>query len=195
MLKVIDRMSWQRDYDRGLKAFQRGEFPDAVKHWSSALKKAEELGEVNRLTKTLNELGTAHHLLEEYEVAERLHERGLAIREERLGPDHYDVAQSLSNLGLVYSAQKRNTDAEVAYKRALMVLEKTIGSEHPEFAFTLVNLALLYQTQEKYVAAEECCGRAVAILENQLGPGHPQTVQVVSLRADLLQNLPRSEEE
>jgi tetratricopeptide (TPR) repeat protein len=49
---------------------------------------------------------------------EGLYKRSLAIREEKLGRDHPDVAQTLSNLGILYRNQGKYAEAEAHYKRA-----------------------------------------------------------------------------
>jgi tetratricopeptide (TPR) repeat protein len=53
-----------------------------------------------------------------YADAEGLYKRSLAIREEKLGRDHPDVAQTLSNLGILYRNQGKYAEAEAHYKRA-----------------------------------------------------------------------------
>jgi tetratricopeptide (TPR) repeat protein len=57
-------------------------------------------------------------LADQYADAEGLYKRSLAIREEKLGRDHPDVAQTLSNLGILYRNQGKYAEAEAHYKRA-----------------------------------------------------------------------------
>jgi tetratricopeptide (TPR) repeat protein len=77
----------------------------------------------------------------------------MAIREQTLGPDHPDVAQSLNNLALLYNNEGRYADAEPLYKRSLAIYEKALGPEHPDVALSLNNLALLYDNQGRYAEA------------------------------------------
>jgi tetratricopeptide (TPR) repeat protein len=56
-----------------------------------------------------------------YAEAEPLYQRSLAIREQALGAEHPDVAQSLNNLAELYRAQGRYAEAEPLYARSLAI--------------------------------------------------------------------------
>ena len=47
----------------------------------------------------------------------------LAMREQLLGPDHPEVANSVNNFAALYDSQGRYDDAEPLYKRALAIRE------------------------------------------------------------------------
>ena len=57
-------------------------------------------------------LGLVYWKQAKYDEAEALFKRALAIRENALGADHPDVAQTLNNLALVYQAQGKYSEAE-----------------------------------------------------------------------------------
>ena len=63
--------------------------------------------------------------------AEPLYRRALAIREEKLGDDHPDVAQSLNNLALLLKTQGKLAEAEPLSRRALDIFEQKLGAGHP----------------------------------------------------------------
>ena len=121
----------------------------------------------------------------QYEQAEPLLKRALAISEQQLGPDHPNMASSLNNLAALYQDQGKYELAEPLYLRALSIYEQQLGPEHPWTATSLNTLATLYRTQGKYKQAEALYLRALAIREQQLGPDHPNTAQSVSWLAAL----------
>src|SRR3990170_1626367 len=162
--RKINFIRWESNYQAGMKAFQRNEHAEAARYWSAALKIAEKLRGVHRLTKTLNELGTVYQVQERYDDAEHVHKLALEIREKFLGPDHYEVAQSLSNLGLVYTAQGKHRDAELAYKRAIAILENALGTGNPQLAGVLASYADLLREMGRQDEAEEMAVRSNAII-------------------------------
>ena len=120
---------------------------------------------------------TAYYLDDraQYEEAEPLLKRALAIREQGFGLEHLATAQSLNNLAMLYKSQGRYREAEPLLKRALAIREQQLGAEHPDTATSLNNLAMLYQSQGRYREAEPLIKRALAIREQQLGAEHPGT--------------------
>jgi Tfp pilus assembly protein PilF len=75
------------------------------------------------------------------DTARRLHERALAIREARLGPDHPDTAQSLNNLAVVLYNQGDLDGARPLHERALAIYETRLGTDHPDTVRSRQNLA------------------------------------------------------
>ena len=55
----------------------------------------------------------------EYDQAETLYQRSLALLETKLGKDHLDVATCLHNLGVLYQDQAEYGKAEVFIQRTL----------------------------------------------------------------------------
>ena len=68
----------------------------------------------------------------QFEEAESLYQRALAIDEKVYGQDHLEVATDLSSLANHYRDQGRYEEAEPLYQRALAIREKTLGPEHPD---------------------------------------------------------------
>jgi Flp pilus assembly protein TadD len=118
----------------------------------------------------------------DYQLAEPLCQRSLAILEATLGKDHPHVGTSLNNLAELYRLQGRYAEAEPLQLRDLAISEAALGKGHPNVATSLNNLALLYKIQGKYVEAEPLYQRSLAILEDALGKDH-------SLIAGSLNNL------
>jgi tetratricopeptide (TPR) repeat protein/transcriptional regulator with XRE-family HTH domain len=97
--------------------------------------------------------------------AEPLYQRALRIREQRLGPDHVEVANALSDLAYLFLERGQQAEAEPLYLRAVHISEQTLGADHVLVARMLNNLALLYRDQGRYPEAEARYQRAVRIVE------------------------------
>ncbi len=124
----------------------------------------------------LNQL--AYYLRERarYPESETFYNRALMIREQVLGLDHLDTAQSYYNLGRLYFDQGKHDQAAEHYRRSLEVRERVLGPGHPDVARCLNSLALLYwQWGERDNEAEWLYQRALPIFEAMLGAEHPQT--------------------
>jgi tetratricopeptide (TPR) repeat protein len=121
----------------------------------------------------------------EYDLAEPLYKRSLAIREAALGPDHPSVGTSLNNLAGLYRAQGKYDLAEPLYQRALAIREAALGPDHPDVGTALNNLAGHYTDQGKYDLAEPLTKRTLAILEAALGPDHPSVATALNNLAAL----------
>lgn len=115
----------------------------------------------------------------EYRASEQLHSRALAIRENMLGPDHPDAANSLTNLGIALGEQGRHAEAVTLFERALEIRERSFGPDDPRVAQALINLAHSYDEQGQFSETEALDKRALAIWENALGPDHPHTAFAV----------------
>ncbi|HET9920290.1 MAG TPA: TIR domain-containing protein [Ktedonobacteraceae bacterium] len=90
-------------------------------------------------------------------------ERACNFREETLGSQHSDVAQSLSVLAYVYQAQGKYVEAESCYQRALAIYEDASASESPYLAGTLKNYADLLIKMKRSGEAAKLSERASEI--------------------------------
>ncbi|EFH82614.1 FxSxx-COOH system tetratricopeptide repeat protein [Ktedonobacter racemifer] len=118
---------------------------------------------------------TAQYLRErgQYGEAKPYYQRALHIREQILGPDHYETASVLHNLAVLYWKMGKYAEAEPLLQRALLIRGKTLDMDHPDVATTLNYLALLYWKMGKYAEAEPLLQRALHIWEQALNPDHP----------------------
>jgi tetratricopeptide (TPR) repeat protein len=136
----------------------------------------------------LNELASYRTwALAAYAQARPLFERGLAIRERVLGPEHVETAGSLNDLGILLCNQGHLGEARAMAERALAIREKSLGPEHPLTATSLNNLAVVLQLQGDLNAARPLRERALAIFEKVLGPEHFRTANNLNNLAGLLQ--------
>ncbi len=89
----------------------------------------------------------------QYEQAEPLYQRALAIWEKQVGPEHPNTAANLNNLALLYQAQGKYEQAEPLYQRALAIVEKQLGPQHSTTATIRENYnALLRNMRRKGVS-------------------------------------------
>ena len=99
----------------------------------------------------------------QYEKAEALYQRALAIREQVLGSTHPHTGNILNNLALLYQKQEKYSEAEHLHLRVLAIYEQQPEDAHLKMGQTLNNLAVLYQKQKRYSEAERLHQRALAI--------------------------------
>jgi CHAT domain-containing protein/Tfp pilus assembly protein PilF len=125
----------------------------------------------------LNNLAELYKNAGDYEKAEPLYQRSLAIRERVFGPDHPDVAQSLNNLAGLYDNSGDYKKAEPLYQRSLAIQEKVYGPDHPDVAAVLGNLAGLCENLGEYAKAKQLYQRSLAIREKAYGPDHLHVAQ------------------
>ncbi|HEY5504960.1 MAG TPA: tetratricopeptide repeat protein, partial [Sedimentisphaerales bacterium] len=121
----------------------------------------------------LNDMAVVYYENADYQEAEPMYKRALAIDEASLGKDHPNVATDLNNLAALYKATNRFSKAEPLMKRALAIDEVSFGKDHPNVARDLNNLAQLYQATNRLAEAEPLMKRALAIDEAGFGKDHP----------------------
>jgi CHAT domain-containing protein/Tfp pilus assembly protein PilF len=145
------------------------------------LSHSQTLEEANTLESKVLELYTAG----KYEEAIPFAQHSLVIRENILGLNHDQVAESLNDLAALYKKIGRSADAEQLYKRAVAIEEKVLNPDDPRHAKTLHNLALLYEDQGRYADAERLYSRSLAIYEKAFGSDHPDVAAQLNDLADV----------
>ncbi len=140
----------------------------------------------------------------QYQEAETLQARVVAILERTLGADHAQTLTGRSNLANVLFLQGKVADAETLHRRVLASREKVLGPAHPDTATSLNNLANTLQQQDKDTQmlpsaqraarspgaiaseVESLYRRAITIQESALGPGHPALANTLANLGTLL---------
>ncbi len=140
--------------------------------YQQALQVWEQQGDQIGRARSLNHLAELAFWQDKPVQAEALYNQALVIREQQLGAEHRDVAESSHGLAGLYRMQGKYTEAEAHYTRALGIWEQQFGADHPMTAETIHGLAVLYKQQGKYAQSEPLYLRALAIREQQLGPEH-----------------------
>jgi tetratricopeptide (TPR) repeat protein len=67
-------------------------------------------------------------------------QRALTIREQVLGTEHPDVAETLRHLGELCEKQSQPEQARAFYQRALVIYEQALGAQHPKATDTRTRL-------------------------------------------------------
>jgi eukaryotic-like serine/threonine-protein kinase len=145
------------------------------------------LGETEglRIAGHLDKLAIVHAARGDYDEAEALHERALALKIATLGEDHPDVASSLNNLAAVHQSTAAWAKAKPLHERALAIREQTLGPDHPDVAMSLANLGVVADATGDYAAARRLHERALAIRERALGPEHPEVAATLNNLANV----------
>ena len=99
------------------------------------------------------ELGTHLKMIGVYVEAQFYTEQALTIRQQSLGLDHPDVAQSLNDLGMLYGVQGHYEQAEPLCQQALAIQKKALGPDHPDIVKTLWSYAALLRKTKQYEEA------------------------------------------
>jgi tetratricopeptide (TPR) repeat protein len=118
---------WRSHKSAGKKAFQAGDYAEAEKHFSAALKHIDALGSGNtRAAATLNNLALVYKKQGKYGKAEICLRRALRIYESVM-PKHVHVASVLTNLAGLYHTQGKRADAAPLIKRAKAIIDAGVG--------------------------------------------------------------------
>ena len=117
-------------------------------------------------------IGAVYRNLGLYNESEPLVRKALEIRENQLGPEDLQVAQSLMGLALLFEKQGKYPEAEEFSQRSIEIQEKSLKSDHPDIAKSLHLLGRIYYRQIKFDATTKLYKRALEIREKALGPNH-----------------------
>eukprot|EP00891_Asterochloris_glomerata_P006867 jgi/Astpho2/6867/Aster-06539 len=81
---------------------------------------------------SLNNLAVLLKTMGNFDEAEQLYHRSIAIKERALGQNHPQVALSLNNLAALLRRMGKNEEAEELYRRSLSIREQALGPDHPQ---------------------------------------------------------------
>lgn len=123
--------------------------------------------ELARALDTLARLEYEQGLLESAESHER---ESLAIREERLGKGHLEVAESLEQLGRIVKVLGTRGDlAMTCYQRAFDIRVAVLGPTHPDVARLWVRMANIHRLYARYSEAIPLFQQAIAVRRRAFG--------------------------
>ncbi|WP_271251580.1 tetratricopeptide repeat protein [Pseudanabaena sp. Chao 1811] len=162
-------------------------YQDGIITAKEAVKIATTKGSSLTLSDYLHSLARLYRLQGMYVEAEQIFLRAIAIKEDRLGKNHIDVANSVNSLAVVYQSQGKYSEAEPLHLRSLEIRERQLGKENPHVANSINGLAQLYRAQGKYSEAEPLYLRSLEIRERQLGSTHPDVANSLNNLAELYQ--------
>ncbi|MEM9460017.1 MAG: serine/threonine-protein kinase [Myxococcota bacterium] len=144
---------------------------DEARRWA---KQADPLSRASRSDESrasyLHNLGIVAYSEGEYDEAQQLLERALALHRETHGPHHSNVAGILNILGMVASYRGDLSEARSSFELALTRWQEAMGPEHPHVATALTNLGHVARSQGQLDEARAFQRRALRILEQAQGP-------------------------
>ena len=161
---AVPEATWKAYKAAGSKAYKQGNYIEAEKQFSVALKMAQGFRPQDpRLGTSLNNLGLTYKTRGQFAKAELLLKRALRVYKKALGPAHPHVAAVLSNLATLYGSQGKHAEAESLHKQALVIAEDALGPDHPDVGATLDSYADLLRKTGRYEEATAMEVRAKAI--------------------------------
>lgn len=83
----------------------------------------------------------------QYEQAEPLYQRALAILQQQRGARHLETAEILHDFARLYEMQHQPDQAQACYQQALAIREQRLGPEHPCTRDTCTRSAQLLQAR------------------------------------------------
>ncbi|MDI1449896.1 serine/threonine-protein kinase [Polyangium sp. 6x1] len=120
----------------------------------------------------LHRAGVTKHAAGMLAEAEADLARVIALREQELGPDHFELAAALADAGRVLRERGERARARSTFERALAIQERSLGPDHPQVATTLRFLADLDGREGHFDDAITRLTRTLVIQERALGPAH-----------------------
>lgn len=113
------------------------------------------------------------------EQALEAHQRALALREQRLGADHPEIADSLINLGRIQGALG-DPRALGTLERARSLAASTLGPNHPKTADADHELGVVLAGRGRVDEGIAAYRRALEVRERALGPNDPGLAVMLS---------------
>src|SRR5580704_17723089 len=130
------------------------------------------------LAADLRALGRLAHDLGDFQDAQSLLHRALALYTESVGAEHPETATTINHIGLVLHDLADLDAAAAAFERALALDEQALGREHVNVARDCNNLGGVMRDMGDRFAAKEALDWALSVYMAQLGPDHPTTKSV-----------------
>jgi tetratricopeptide (TPR) repeat protein len=162
---------WERQHEAGRLLCSQGELAQAEQAYRAAVEEALALGDDDlRVATSLTELGQLKVRQGDFEQAEELLSRALAIRQRKLGAEHPELTILLENLARLCFNRNDCAAATPLLTRLLAVKERTLGEEHPDVATILTALSRSRSVEGNHDEAEALARRALAIRERTLPP-------------------------
>ena len=175
-------------------ALQRSNAVIALAHFTNAANFIDKLADPLEWAHNLSAQARALAADLQYAQAERLLRQVVAIRSEKLSPEHPDTLRRRGTLADVLVKQGKAAEAEAEYRALIQILQRVLGAEHAETVNSRVGLALVLQRRGKFAEAEAEHREVVQIAERVFGPEHPGTLTARFNLATCLQRPSRAKE-
>jgi tetratricopeptide (TPR) repeat protein len=150
------------------------------------------------IVKLLSNFASVEDDLGEYEDAEKLIQRALALAHSAGGSKSPTLESTLPGVlaTLAHIQQQRGNYAasQKSWLRCLSIQEELLGANHPQVAITLNNLAALYIAQYRYGEAEPLLNRSLDITAKTVGSSSPAYAHILANLALVAQKRQRLED-
>lgn len=171
-------LAWMEALWLGKQAVQRLKNPaePLLRHLCAVALHGDHWGIARPTAALLKMAGVAFQMRREFETAEHLLRRALAVCEAE-GREDGSLAEHLNNLAMLLHRTDRPAEAEPLMRRALAIDEARYGNAHPFIACRLDIFALVLLAVNRGDEAEAMMRRALAIDESARGADHPDTAE------------------
>ncbi|MGH9367671.1 MAG: CHAT domain-containing protein, partial [Thermoanaerobaculia bacterium] len=161
---ALEAPSSEKDFEQGLRAFQRGNFEQAVSSWTDAARSYGRERKPAEQMAALTHLSQAYSALGQYKQALKILDAVLELAQKSGDPAR--IASVLAGLGSVHIAVGRPETAETYLKRSLGMARELRDSALA--AVVLNNLGNLFATQKKLPEAIAAYRESI-VLANRAG--------------------------
>jgi tetratricopeptide (TPR) repeat protein len=120
------------------------------------------------------------------EMALKMHEGALAIRQVLLGEQDPSTLNSMYSLASMLDDQGKYNEAEAMYRQTMELRETISGKEHKSTLNCMNNLAVVLERQGKYEEAEMMHQEELELSKRILGKEHPSTLESMNNLAVVL---------
>ena len=190
MFEVTDPFTESQDRSKTGAAITAREILDR-----NAARLQRELGGQPELCASLmTTIGQVYNNLGLYDQGVEQLQRAVRIREQVLGPEHPDVAESLTLLAEIQIQQEHGYVAERNLRRALAIHHSSDDGDEVALARTLTTLALLKYGAGDIATAEPLIREGLAIREAVFGQDNPRVAESLNDLALMLHATRRYEE-
>lgn len=169
---------------------QKNGLLDAALQYEQKALQALEKGKLTseQYAKVLDNMGVTYASKGDIDQAIYYQEKALAIRQEKLHPNHPERAENLLHLGDTHFAKKEYEKAKKYYEEALNIAQKSLKGNHPITASIYSSLGSLYKEKGQDSLAKEQLLKALAIYDNVLkSKEHPYIGKIYSQLGTLAQ--------
>jgi len=187
-LKIAQCLS---DLSMALSAQGKGE--QAEKSQLGALEIRRKFpGEDLAVAESLQNLGTIFSGEAKLSDAEKKFREALRIRQEKLGPVHVLVAESMNGVAHVLTSLGQWKEAETIFRNSLdMSRSLMLGPRHPNYVSALDGLVQSLLTLGKLSEAEDDAREGIKLEKSLLGPEHPRVASSLTRLARVLEQADR----
>lgn len=112
--------------------------------------------------------------------------RGIQMMEQKLGPDHPELAVSYMHLGNLYNRRWEGAKAIPNFQRALEILAQAGPDYDDQRAIILTSNGVAFRRTGDNKTAMALYDEALAIQERLLGPDHPNIASTLNNQASIL---------